>query len=170
MNYFQFFKNSLLHPKRFFKNPKITLKASLVYFSINFFLYNLISLVVNSANQIKLATPFLITNQVLFTLPLTLVGILLLTTIFHLGAKLCQGSGSFKDSFRAVILTSALLVFTPLPIVGALAYFYQLFLLILAFRTLHHLPLMRAALVVIIPSLFLQVILIALSFSSLITT
>lgn len=89
-----------------------------------------------------------------------------MTVVFHLGAKMLRGDGLFVDSFRAVVLSSPLLIFSVLPIIGMLAYFYQLYLLILAFKAFHHLPFIKSALVIIIPMLFLEIILIALNFSS----
>lgn len=165
MNYFRMIFDSVFHPFAFFKQvnkdkkgpTKIYWQRSIIFALIVSTLSSLSYSFSSSLSQGGTPNLFIIVNQLLFTLPATLVILFILAALFHLIARLLGSEGKLAKSFQAVCLSSApRIISTLVPFNIYLSWVGNLLgltLLVIALKFAHNLSFFKAAVVVILPVL-----------------
>lgn len=123
---------------------------------IQFFLVNLIAglginLLYSTLISAKASLFFLGISYMIFAIPISLLALVFIAAIFHFVTWLLKGSGSFKDTLLAILLSStplALLGFENLWGIMNLGLFY---LLVVNFRYFHSYSLISAVINVCLP-------------------
>ncbi len=91
------------------------------------------------------------------------IGLFLMSALFHVGFKLMGGVGSFESTYRIVAFTSSTYIFNLIPGIGIFINgFYSLFLVVIGCKAVHKIPTGKSIIGSLIPLFFLMTILMLL--------
>jgi hypothetical protein len=153
-------KNYLNLVKLFYLIPENYLPQSAAVFRLKhmlfFSLINLfLGLLVNTVTYIyiyqSLQVVFISLTEAFLSVPIVLSGIIILIFVLHLLAKLLEGKGSFKETFKAISLCSPILIFWWLPLIKSGLLLWLAYHLIVNFRFYHNYKTPKAMINILIP-------------------
>ncbi len=151
MRYIQDLKNSLLHPQKFYSKVKLSnFKYALTLLITSYCVAWVLEYFVYMFKSNRVITPFVPILWMITSLPVMMIGLLIVILFQFALVKLLRGDGTLRNSLQAFSYTSPVLIFISLPYINMAAVIYQLYLLFLALKRFHNLPSSRSALVIVI--------------------
>lgn len=133
LEYLGTLKASIFHPFKFFGRlpARDGLKHPFKFLLLNLIIREILKFVVDLSVLRALpnkASLFLVVSQFILKLPLILLLVAAAAGLLYLAVKTLKGSLTFTDSLKVLAYSSAPTILTPIYIIGAAAFLYQLFL------------------------------------------
>ena len=159
MGYASLLIKATFYPQRFWAKqaPKLKQSATWQFLIITLVLEHLLSIIVNLLQSQKLSLMFVKVSELIFIIPLSVVGAVIFTMVIYFIARAQGGRANFHQTLMAVIFSSGPMILLLMDRIGNLALGYQILLLIYALNQVHKFNFLKALTTVLIPALVILV-------------
>lgn len=165
-SHFPMMKQVIIAPKIFYEGISESegYKKPITFLLINTVLMMLVASLFSLLVSFKPQQFIYTLAGIIIVLPLMLGLFFASTAILHLIAKVLGGKGGFVGSFQALAYASGVSPLTAIPLVGFLAWFYQIYVIILGFRKVHQYSTVKAVINILLPVVVITVLVLAVVF------
>jgi len=166
MGFIEKAKMVLFNPKGFFDIMPVTggYKGPLIFFTIILVLVTVFTSLINIMDSDTLLSGLMaLAISPVIVLIVVIPVMFILASIYHILLKIVGGDGTYESTFRVMAYSSVPALFSWIPFVGWILWFYQWYIALVGYSKVHNISTLRALVVLLIPIITLLIIVIILA-------